>query len=93
MKLKECIGKVMSKIWLNKLMGKAFTSVSKMFLGEKFPTNMHVLGFFVMEVLRDVAKDVESFHNFDNLLNGLASKGLALQNDRKIFHCTLKHVK
>lgn len=55
MKLNESIGKLMSKIWLNKLMGKAFTSASKMFLGEKFPTNMHALGFFVMEVLRDVA--------------------------------------
>ena len=36
-------------------------------------------------VFRDVAKDVESYHDFDNLLNGLASKGFSLAERQEDF--------
>lgn len=35
--------------------------------------------------MRDVAKDVESYHDFDNLLNGLASKGFSLAERQEDF--------
>ena len=60
-----CIGKLMANSGLEKLMSSAFAGVNKMLLGKRFPMNVRVLRFVVLELLRGF---VEEMYKYDDLL-------------------------
>ena len=65
---------------LDKLLSKAFAGVDSMLLGKKYPMNMHALHFVVLEVIRDIMKEVDSYQELFLLLDALSAKSLLAEH-------------
>ena len=72
MSFSGCIGKLMANGGLEKVMSCAFAGVPKMPIGKKFPMNIRVLIFVVLELLR-VGEMVE-YENLIMFLNNISEK-------------------
>ena len=65
-------GSLMKGSGLHQYLSSAFSGVSKMLIGKKFPVNMRALRLAAFEILRDHI-DLENITCHDNLINALES--------------------
>ena len=55
----SCVGKLMERSGLNKLMSSVFSGVEKMLIGKKFPVNVRALRLVIIELLHQFIDDIK----------------------------------
>ena len=75
-----CIGVLMENGGLVLWLERAFTNVSKMLTGKKFPKNVRALGVLVLELLRGFVDNVTSFDELQEKLDSISQENILAEH-------------
>ena len=80
-----CIGVLMENGGLVPWLERAFTNVSKMLTGKKFPKNVRALGVLVLELLRGFVDNVTSFDELQEKLDSISQENILAEREGEFF--------